>query len=130
MAFDLTAACSGFVLALVTAAQFVRTGTCKHCVVVGADALSRITDWRDRGTCILFGDGCGAVVVSAAPEGAACSLLGMDMHSDGKGQKSLNAMYSGSGGKPMQVRAAVCACVRLFVGRAWWSVIGRPGVLL
>jgi 3-oxoacyl-[acyl-carrier-protein] synthase III len=56
------------------------------------------------GTCILFGDGCGAVLVSAAPEGQSCSLLGMDMHSDGNGQKSLNAIYSGSGGKPMQVR--------------------------
>lgn len=50
-------------------------------------------------TCILFGDGCGAVVLSAAPEGESCSLLGMSMHSDGKGQKSLNAMYGGSGGK-------------------------------
>lgn len=102
VAFDLTAACSGFVLALVTAAQYVRTGACKHCLVVGADALSRITDWRDRGTCILFGDGCGAVLVSSAPDGTPCSLLGMDMHSDGSGQKSLNAIYSGSGGKPMQ----------------------------
>jgi hypothetical protein len=49
VAMDLTAACSGFVLALVTAAQYVRTGACKHCLVVGGDALSRITDWRDRG---------------------------------------------------------------------------------
>jgi hypothetical protein len=49
VAFDLTAACSGFVLALVTAAQFVRTGTAKHVLVVGADAMSRVVDWRDRG---------------------------------------------------------------------------------
>jgi 3-oxoacyl-[acyl-carrier-protein] synthase III len=55
------------------------------------------------GTCILFGDGCGAVVVSAAPDGESCSLLGVDMHSDGNGQKSLHAMYSGCGGKPFQV---------------------------
>ncbi|KAI8465133.1 MAG: thiolase-like protein [Monoraphidium minutum] len=102
VAFDLTAACSGFVLALVTAAQFVNTGTRRHVLVVGADAMSRIVDWRDRGTCILFGDGCGAVLVSAAPPGAPCALLGVDMHSDGSGQKSLNAVYSGSGGKPMQ----------------------------
>ncbi|WIA18437.1 hypothetical protein OEZ86_002018 [Tetradesmus obliquus] len=102
VAFDLTAACSGFVLALVTAAQFVRTGTAKHVLVIGADAMSRVVDWRDRGTCILFGDGCGAVLVSAAPEGEACSLLGLDMHSDGNGQKSLHAMYSGCGGKPFQ----------------------------
>lgn len=106
VAFDLTAACSGFVVALVTAAQFVRTGTYKHILVVGADAMSRIVDWRDRGTCILFGDGCGAVLVSTAPKGEPCALLGMDMHSDGHGQKSLNALYSGGGGKPMQEGAA------------------------
>jgi hypothetical protein len=50
-------------------------------------------------TCILFGDGCGAVLVSAAAEGQPCSLLGMSMHSDGNGQKSLNALYGGAGGK-------------------------------
>jgi hypothetical protein len=204
-AFDLTAACSGFVLALVTGTQYIRTGTFKNILIIGGDALSRFTDWRDRcrflqrlhrahvwcssmsdhardqkpreatcsatcsarlchhpcvyqshmlvllsvcklymlaqlnlmcipsesiiwlqqhdkrwyfsmhwqpgycdiwcmlvapaATCILFGDGCGAVVLSAAPEGESCSLLGMSMHSDGKGQKSLNAMYGGSGGK-------------------------------
>jgi 3-oxoacyl-[acyl-carrier-protein] synthase III len=68
VAFDLTAACSGFVLALVTAAQYVRTGACKHCLVVGADALSRITDWRDRG-------GWGAHLARQAPacvQGDAC----------------------------------------------------------
>eukprot|EP00879_Flechtneria_rotunda_P015013 GHRR01015688.1.p1 GENE.GHRR01015688.1~~GHRR01015688.1.p1 ORF type:complete len:263 (+),score=59.41 GHRR01015688.1:542-1330(+) len=105
VAFDLTAACSGFVLALVTAAQYIRTGMAKHVLVIGADALSRIVDWRDRGTCILFGDGCGAVVLSAAPDGHSCSLLGVDMHSDGAGQKSLHARYSGCGGKPFQVCA-------------------------
>ncbi|KAF8059163.1 3-oxoacyl-[acyl-carrier-protein] synthase III [Scenedesmus sp. PABB004] len=102
VAFDLTAACSGFVLGLVTASQYVRTGMAKHVLVIGADAMSRVVDWRDRGTCILFGDGCGAVLVSAAPDGAPCSLLGVDMHSDGRGQKSLHAMYSGCGGKPFQ----------------------------
>lgn len=56
------------------------------------------------GTCILFGDGCGAVLLSAAPDGAPCGLLGVDMHSDGSGQKSLHAMYSGGGGKPFQAR--------------------------
>eukprot|EP00877_Chromochloris_zofingiensis_P011180 jgi/Chrzof1/6315/Cz18g03070.t1_KAS3[v5.2] len=100
VAFDLTAACSGFVLALVTAAQYIRTGTFKKVLVIGADALSRITDWRDRGTCILFGDGCGAIVMTAAPADAPCNLLGVDMHSDGAGQKSLYAKYSGEGGKP------------------------------
>ena len=93
MGFDITAACSGFVLALVTAAQYIRTGTFKRVLVVGADALSRFVDWRDRSTCILFGDGCGAVVVTAT-EGP-CGLLGLDMHSDGNGQKSLNCLFHG-----------------------------------
>jgi 3-oxoacyl-[acyl-carrier-protein] synthase-3 len=52
VAFDLTAACSGFVLAMVTAAQYIRTGMAKHVLVVGADAMSRLVDWRDRGTCL------------------------------------------------------------------------------
>ena len=100
-AFDLTAACSGFVMGLITASQFIRAGTYKTVVVIGADALSRYVDWRDRGTCILFGDGCGAVVVRAAEDPATpCALLGMDMHSDGKGQKHLNAMFGGAGDKP------------------------------
>lgn len=59
------------------------------------------------GTCILFGDGCGAVLVSAAPDGESCSLLGVDMHSDGKGHKSLYSMYSGCGGKPFHVRRSL-----------------------
>lgn len=54
LAFDLTAACSGFVIAMVTAAQFIRTGTYKNVLVIGADALSRYTDWRDRGTVQLL----------------------------------------------------------------------------
>ena len=59
VAFDLTAACSGFVFALVTAAQYIRTGVFKNVVVIGADVLSRWTDWDDRTTCVLFGDGAG-----------------------------------------------------------------------
>lgn len=62
-AFDLTAACSGFVLGVVSAVQYIRGGGMKNVLVIGADALSRHVDWRDRGTCILFGDGCGAVLV-------------------------------------------------------------------
>lgn len=100
-AFDLTAACSGFVMGLITAAQFVRTRTYRNVLIIGADALSRYVDWTDRSTCILFGDGCGAVVVqAAAEEEAPCGLLGMNMHSDGKGQKHLNALFAGQGDKP------------------------------
>lgn len=75
IAFDVTAACSGFVVGLVTAAQYIRCGTFKNILVIGADAMSRLVDWNDRGTCILFGDGCGALVVTANPD-KGCSLLG------------------------------------------------------
>lgn len=97
-AFDLTAACSGFVIALISAATYIRCGMYRNIVVVGADALSRYTDWRDRSTCILFGDGTGAMVLTAQP--GQCSLLGKDSHSDGVGQKHLNCYFSQEGLKP------------------------------
>ena len=58
LAFDLTAACSGFVVGLVTAAQFIRTGAARNVLVIGADALSRFVDWRDRGACLLVASSC------------------------------------------------------------------------
>lgn len=66
-AFDVTAACSGFLYALAVATQFVRTGAARHALVVGAEVLTRTVDYTDRNTCILFGDGAGAVALSAAP---------------------------------------------------------------
>eukprot|EP00933_Yihiella_yeosuensis_P037596 TRINITY_DN31592_c0_g1_i1.p1 TRINITY_DN31592_c0_g1~~TRINITY_DN31592_c0_g1_i1.p1 ORF type:complete len:462 (+),score=85.54 TRINITY_DN31592_c0_g1_i1:38-1387(+) len=85
VAFDLTAACSGFVFSLVTAAQYVRSGAYKSALVIGADSLSRFVDWTDRGTCVLFGDGAGAVVITATePENDA--LIGFELGSDGKGK--------------------------------------------
>lgn len=91
VAFDITAACSGFVFALVTASQFIRTGAYKTVVVVGADLLSRLTDWSDRRTCVLFGDGAGAVVLQRAESGD--NLLSFEMHSDGTLNGCLNAAY-------------------------------------
>jgi 3-oxoacyl-[acyl-carrier-protein] synthase III len=67
-AFDLLAACSGFVYALAVGSQFIRTGTYRNVLVIGAETLSRIVDYGDRGTCILFGDGAGAAVLSATRE--------------------------------------------------------------
>ena len=64
-AFDVQAVCSGFVYALATADSFIRAGTYKRALVVGAEVFSRILDWNDRGTCVLFGDGAGAVVLAA-----------------------------------------------------------------
>lgn len=92
VAFDITAACSGFVFALVTAAQFIRAGAYKNVVVVGADILSRLTDWSDRRTCVLFGDGAGAVVMQRCEEGD--RLLSFEMHSDGSLNSCLNASFN------------------------------------
>ena len=61
--YDLNAACSGFILALNTAQSYIRSGLVKTALVIGAEKMSRIVDWKDRGTCILFGDGAGAVVL-------------------------------------------------------------------
>ncbi len=87
VAFDLTAACSGFVFGLVTAAQFIRAGTFKTIVLIGGDILSRWVDWDDRRTCVLFGDGAGAVVIQANPIDR---LLGFDLNSNGDQNSCLN----------------------------------------
>ena len=79
-AFDLNAACSGFVYGLVTAMQFIQGGM-KRILVIGSDSLSSITNWEDRGTCILFGDGAGAVIVEDSADEP--SLLGWDLMSNG-----------------------------------------------
>lgn len=90
VAFDLTAACSGFVFGLVTASQFIRTGVYQNVLLIGADILSRWVNWSDRGTCILFGDGAGAVVLQAAETDG---LLGFEIRSDGTQNSSLNLAY-------------------------------------
>jgi 3-oxoacyl-[acyl-carrier-protein] synthase-3 len=79
-AFDVQAACSGFVFALSVADKFIKSGTSKCALVVGAEAMSKILDWTDRGTCILFGDGAGAVVLEASEEEG---VLSTHIHSDG-----------------------------------------------
>jgi 3-oxoacyl-[acyl-carrier-protein] synthase III len=89
-AFDLTAACSGFVFGLVTAAQYIRTGTYRTVLLIGADVLSRWVDWHDRRTCILFGDGAGAVVLQASEVDR---LLSFELRSDGSQNASLNLPY-------------------------------------
>lgn len=87
VAFDLTAACSGFVFGLVTAAQYIKTGVFQNVLLIGADILSRWVDWSDRSTCILFGDGAGAVVLQANPTER---LLGFEIKSDGSLNNCLN----------------------------------------
>ncbi len=93
-AYDLSAGCSGFVYALAQAADSIRAGSCQHVLVIGAETLSRIVDWTDRDTCVLFGDGAGAVVVSGSemPGGILSSVLG----SDGSGGDHLIVPAGGS----------------------------------
>ncbi|MEH2210185.1 beta-ketoacyl-ACP synthase 3 [Nostoc sp.] len=93
VAFDLTAACSGFVFGLVTAAQYIRTGVYRNVLLIGADILSRWVDWEDRRTCVLFGDGAGAVVLQAAKSDR---LLGFALKSDGTQNHYLNLAYTGT----------------------------------
>ena len=80
-AMDISAGCSGYIYALATAAGMVKGGICKHVLIVGAEILSRLVNWKDRSTCILFGDGAGAAVVGPAEEGF--GLIASDLGSDG-----------------------------------------------
>jgi len=80
-AFDIQAVCTGFVYALGVADKFIRSGSARRALIVGADSLSRIIDWTDRSTCVLFGDGAGAVVLEASDEPG---ILSTHLHADGK----------------------------------------------
>jgi 3-oxoacyl-[acyl-carrier-protein] synthase III len=91
VAFDLTAACSGFVFGVVTAAQYLRTGTYQNVLVIGADLLSRWVDWTDRNTCVLFGDGAGAVLMQTTA--GEDRLLGFEIRSDGTQNCCLNLAF-------------------------------------
>lgn len=93
-AFDLSAACSGFVYGLATATSFIQAGMYKNALVIGADCLSRITDYTDRNTCVLFGDGAGAVVVGEVPEGR--GFKSFDLGAEGAGGPLLKLEAGGS----------------------------------
>ena len=80
-AFDLQAVCTGFVYALTVADKFIKSGSAKNALIIGAESLSRIVDWNDRNTCVLFGDGAGAVLLQASEE---TGILSTHIHSDGK----------------------------------------------
>jgi 3-oxoacyl-[acyl-carrier-protein] synthase-3 len=86
-AMDISVACSGFIYTLVTAKQFIETNTYKNVLVIGSEKFSKIVDWNDRNTCILFGDGAGAVVVSEVSDGK--GILSFELGSDGSGAKHL-----------------------------------------
>jgi len=93
-AFDLAAGCTGFVYGLITGAQFIKTGLYKHVLVIGAETLSRIADWTDRSTCVLFGDGAGAAVLSEVESGY--GILGCNIGADGSGGEFLMLPAGGS----------------------------------
>ncbi|GAB6443051.1 MULTISPECIES: beta-ketoacyl-ACP synthase III [Bacillus] len=86
-AMDLSAACAGFMYGMITAQQFIQTGTYKNVLVVGSDKLSKIVDWNDRNTAVLFGDGAGAIVMGAVSEGK--GVLSFELGADGSGGKHL-----------------------------------------
>lgn len=91
--FDISAACAGFVYAISIAKQFIARGTYKNALVVGAEVLSSVTDWQDRNTCILFGDGAGAVVLSEVKSGG---ILSVYLGSDGSKKNLLMVPAGGS----------------------------------
>jgi 3-oxoacyl-[acyl-carrier-protein] synthase-3 len=110
-AFDIQAVCTGFIYALAVADQFIRTGTCKTALIVGAETLSRIIDWTDRGTCVLFGDGAGAVVVTAS---ATPGILSTHLHADGRYKDLLMVPVGVSQG-----------CTKVEAGRAYIQMQGN-----
>lgn len=93
-AFDLSAACTGFIYAMTIASQAIKSGTSKNALVIGSETLSRFVDWKDRDTCILFGDGAGAFVLQAGEEQA--GILSSVMRSDGSGGDLLSVPGGGS----------------------------------
>ncbi len=95
-AFDVQAVCSGFIYALNTADLYIRNGQARTALVVGAEVLTRLLDWTDRSTCVLFGDGAGAVVLQASDTPG---ILGAKLHSDGRHRRLLQADARISGGK-------------------------------
>jgi len=93
-AFDLTAVCSGFIYGIATANAFIKAGTYKKILVIGAETLSAITNWEDRNTAILFGDGAGAAVLGEVSPGY--GIIGMDLGAEGNGGSLLNVPAGGS----------------------------------
>src|SRR5262245_21996215 len=94
--FDLSAACSGFLYAMATGAQFVTSGRHKRVLVVGADVMSSIIDYTDRATCVIFGDGAGAVLLEPAEQGEESGLIDFNYEIDGSGGEYLRMPAGGS----------------------------------
>lgn len=99
-AFDLLAACSGFIYGLAQACALVESGLAKNVLVVGAETLSRIADYTDRSTCVLFGDGAAGALIQASDDESATGFLGFDLGTDGSGGKDLLLPVGGSRNPP------------------------------
>ena len=97
LAFDLTAACSGFIFALITASQYLSSGKYKRALVIGSDQLSSYVDWKDRGSCILFGDGAGALAIESSNDEN--NLFGFKLRTDGERGSFLNLHNKNLNGK-------------------------------
>ncbi len=96
IAFDVTAACSGFIYALSVAEQYIRAGGARNALVVGSEVMSSIVDWKDRNTCVLFGDGAGAVVIKRGEPGSERGIIDSRLYSDGNYGHILNHPGFGS----------------------------------
>jgi 3-oxoacyl-[acyl-carrier-protein] synthase-3 len=103
--FDISAACAGFIYGLSTADKFVGSGAAKHVLVIGVELLSRVIDWEDRTTCVLFGDGAGAVLVGPNDTNSNRGVLGTLVHSDGAFAESL--MIPGGGSRTPQSKEVI-----------------------
>ena len=121
-AFDVHAACSGFIYALDIADRSIRTGGSKCALVIGAETYSRIIDWNDRGTCVLFGDGAGAVILQAAEKPG---ILSTHIHADGKHEELLHVPSGISSGYD-QVRAE-SAFIRMKGHEVFRQAVGTLG---
>jgi 3-oxoacyl-[acyl-carrier-protein] synthase III len=123
VAFDVQAVCAGFVFGLATADKFIRSGSSKCALVVGAEVFSRIMNWQDRGTCVLFGDGAGAVVLKAS---TSPGILSTHLHTDGSHRAALctpgtveNGKVRGSPMLEMDGKAVYKFAVKAFEDVAW-----------
>jgi 3-oxoacyl-[acyl-carrier-protein] synthase-3 len=103
-AFDINAACSGFLFGLTTGSKFIEAGTHKKVIVIGADKMSSIIDYTDRATCIIFGDGCGAVLLEPSTNG--CGIVDSVLRGDGSGREYLH-MKAGGSLKPASIETVM-----------------------
>lgn len=133
-AFDLQAVCSGFVFALATADNFLARGQAKAALVIGAETFSRIMDWEDRGTCVLFGDGAGAVVLEARDDAGDRGIISTFLRTDGRMHDLLyvdgGPSETGTVGKVRMVGNAVFRHAVEHISGAMLEACARAGVAL